>query len=59
MKYDLFKIKIEHLRINTETKSSDYLTPYYTQITVMEGSYNVIRIIKCLVEDLFYNYFKN
>lgn len=59
MKYDLFKIKIEHLIINTETKSTDYLTPYYTQITVMEGFYNVIEILKILVKDLFYNYFQN
>lgn len=59
MKYHLFRIKIEHLIVDTESKTSGYLEPYYTEITVMNDAYDVIKILKVLVENLFYNYFNH
>lgn len=57
MKYHLFRIKLEHLIVDTEGKTSDYMEPYYTEITVMNDAYDVIKILKALVENLYCNYF--
>lgn len=58
MKYHLFRIKIEHLHIDHEANlTEEFEKPYSLQITVLDKSYNPMKIIEEIARDLML-YFK-